>query len=340
MNFSTPEALWLLLLAPLAAALYAYAARQRQAALALFLGPGASPAVAASGGVVRRRVVGAALVTGAVACVVIALSGPRFGRTLRETTQESLDLMVALDVSQSMEAEDVAPSRLQRAKLEIQRIVEERPGARVGLVVFAGEAFLQCPLTTDRSAFRLFLDAAEPSLVPLQGTDLGAALDVTRAAFEEAAEADRPRAVLVVSDGEAHEGSGASGADALRESGAELFAIGVGTDDGGKIPLRRQGAIVGYKTDREGAEVTTRYEDASLRAVAGRGSVFRLGRRGSVAADVDRRLDGLDRAVAGGERYETYAERYQWPLALALLLLLTERALWLRPERQRRAVAA
>ena len=339
MSFSTPEALWLLLLAPLAAALYAYAARQRQAALALFLGPSASGA-AASGETARRRVIGAALVVGAVACLVVALAGPRFGRTLRETTQESLDLMVALDVSQSMEAQDVAPSRLQRAKLEIQRIVQDRPGARVGLVVFAGEAFLQCPLTSDRSAFRLFLDAAEPSLVPLQGTDLGAALDVTRMAFEEAAEAERPRAVLVVSDGEEQEGSAATAAEALRESGATVLALGVGTEEGGPIPLRRRGALVGYKTDREGNEVTTRYDDAPLRAIAGRGGVYRLGRRGSVASEVDRRLDALDRAVAGGERYETYAERYQWPLALALLLLVAERALWLLPERQRRGVAA
>ena len=268
---------------------------------------------------------------GAVACLVIALAGPRFGRTLRETTQESLDLVVALDVSESMLAEDVAPSRLQRARLEIQRIVAERPGARVGLVVFAGEAFLQCPLTTDRSAFRLFLDAAEPSLVPLQGTDLGAALRIAGAALEEAADVDRPRAVLVVSDGEAHEGDPGTEAEALRDGGATVLAIGVGTEDGGPIPLRRSGRLVGYKTARGGDQVTTRYEGSALREVAGRGGVYRLDRRGSVVAEVDRQLDGLDRAVAGGEHYETYAERFQWPLGLALVLLLIERALWLVP---------
>ncbi|MEL6615564.1 MAG: VWA domain-containing protein, partial [Bacteroidota bacterium] len=252
MSFAHPDALWLLLLVPAAAMLYAYAQRKRQQALALFLG---SAAPEASGEAVRRRLMGAALVTGAVACLVVALAGPRFGRTLREATQESLDLMVALDVSESMLAEDVAPSRLERAKLEVDRIVRQRPGARVGLVVFAGEAFLQCPLTSDRSAFRLFLDAAEPSLIPLQGTDVGEALEVTRVAFEEAEGAERPRAVLVVSDGEAHEDDGGSQADALRESGATVLAIGVGTDDGGTIPIRRRGAVVGTKTDREGNEV-------------------------------------------------------------------------------------
>ncbi|HIG76135.1 MAG TPA: VWA domain-containing protein [Bacteroidetes bacterium] len=337
MSFSTPEALWLLLLAPAAAALYAYASRKRAEALAAFLGSAAPAAVSRE--TARRRVMGAALVVGAVACLAVALAGPRFGRTLRETAQESLDLVVALDVSESMWAEDVAPSRLDRAKLEIQRIVEQRPGARVGLVVFAGEAFLQCPLTTDRSAFRLFLDAAEPELVPLQGTDLGAALRVAGVALEEAADVERPRAVLIVSDGEAHEGSAEAEADALRDGGATVLAIGVGTDEGGPIPLKRRGRLVGYKTARGGDQVTTRYEGAALREVAGRGGVYRLDRRGSIADEVARQLDALDQAVVGGERYEAYAERFQWPLGLALLLLLAERALWLVPEARRRALA-
>ncbi|MEM6326425.1 MAG: VWA domain-containing protein [Bacteroidota bacterium] len=337
MSFAFPIALWLLLLAPVAAALYAYASRKRAEALAAFLGaeaPGVSREVA------RRRVIGSMLVVGAVVCLAVALAGPRFGRTLRETAQESLDLVVALDVSESMHAEDVAPSRLERAKLEVQRIVEQRPGARVGLVVFAGEAFLQCPLTTDRSAFRLFLDAAEPSLVPLQGTDLGAALRVAGMALEEAADVERPRAVLVVSDGEAHEGGADTEADALRDAGATVLAVGVGTEEGGPIPLRRGGRLVGVKTTSDGDQVTTRYEGAALREVAGRGAVYRLDRRGSVADEVARRLDALDQAVVGGERYETYAERFQWPLGLALLLLMAERALWLWPVRRREATVA
>ncbi|MEM1054226.1 MAG: VWA domain-containing protein [Bacteroidota bacterium] len=328
MSFAIPAALWLLLLAPAAAALYAYASRKRAEALVAFLGSAAGPAVSRE--VARKRVAGAVLVVGAVACFAVALAGPRFGRTLRETAQESLDLVVALDVSESMLAEDVAPSRLERAKLEVQRIVAERPGARVGLVVFAGEAFLQCPLTTDRSAFRLFLDAADPELVPLQGTDLGAALRVAGAALEEAADVERPRAVLIVSDGEAHEGSAESEADALREGGATVFAVGVGTEQGGPIPLKRRGRLVGFK-QQDGDQVTTRYEGTALREVAGRGGVYRLDRRGSVASDVARQLDAIDRAVVGGERYETYAERFQWPLGLALLLLLAERALWMVP---------
>ena len=336
MSFAAPSALWLLLLVPAAVALYARAQAQRREALRAFLGPGARVATRDQS---RRRVAQAALVTGALACLVVALAGPRFGRTLRETATESLDLLVALDVSESMLAQDVAPSRLQRARLAIERIVEARPGARVGLVVFAGEAYLQCPLTTDRGAFRLFLDAAEPSLVPLQGTDIAEALRVTAAAFEEAAEDDRPRAVLVVSDGEAHDGDAERQAGALRDGGAAVLAIGVGTEEGGPIPVSRRGGTPSTKRDREGNEVVTRYDDAALRAVAGRGEVYRLGRRGGVAQAVTDRLDGLDRAVLGGERYETYAERFQWPLALGLLLLLAERALALRAPRQRPVAA-
>ena len=141
---------------------------------------------------------------------------------------------------------------------------------------------------------------------------------------------ERPRAVLVVSDGEAHEGSAEAEADALREGGATVLAVGVGTEEGGPIPLKRNGRLVGFK-QQDGDQVTTRYEGAALREVAGRGGVYRLGRRGSVASDVDRQLDALDETVVGGDRYETYAERFQWPLGLALLLLMAERALWLVP---------
>ena len=334
MTFAHPLALWLVLLGPAAVvALARYAARRRREGLSAFLGPHAH--AAADPGRRRRT----ALQAAAVACLALALAGPEWGRTTRETRQESLDLVVALDVSESMQAEDVAPSRLERAKLAIRRIVDERPGDRVGLVVFAGEAFLQCPLTTDRNAFRLFLNASEPSLVPLQGTDLAAALGVAQMALEETETAEaRPRAVVVVSDGETHEGGESGAAEALRESGAAVLAIGVGTDEGGPIPDGRRTRFgPEYKTDAAGERIVTRYEPAALRAVAGRGDVFRLDARGGVADDVVRELDRLDRVVMGAGEVEAEAQRYQWPLALGLLLLLAER--WLASRRREAVVA-
>ena len=333
MSFRSP---WLLLLAavlvPVAWAAFAHAARRRTAALALFLGDrGRQPALEP---IRRQRRVRAGLLVGAVALVGVALAGPRAGTALRETRQESLDLLVALDVSASMRANDVAPSRLERAKLEIERVVEGRRGDRVGLVVFAGEAFLQSPLTTDLGAFRLFLDAADPEQVAVQGTDFARALQVASAAFDAASDdaQGRPRALLVVSDGEDHEGGLSDAADALRDSGVEILALGVGTDEGAQVPDVRRGRVRGVKRDRGGAPVVSRYEEGALRDLAGGGDVFRAGRRPAAPA-INDALDRLDRAVVAEDEVAAEAERFQWPLGLALLLLAAERVLALRRPR-------
>ncbi len=316
MTFHAP---WLLLLAPVAAGgawlLAQYAARRRREALALFAGERAAPAAAA---LVRRRAVRAGLVAGALALGLIALAGPTYGTVTRETTRESLDLVVALDVSRSMLTADTPPNRLARARLDVQRLLEDRAADRVALVFFAGEAFIQCPLTSDHAAVRLFLDAASPDAIAVQGTHFAAALDAAETAF--GTDDARPRALVVVSDGEDHEGGLDEAASRLRERGVATFALGVGTDDGGPVP--------GNGRPR-GEPVVSRYTPAALRQIAGANGVVRAGRAG--VAELTRRLDRLDRATVDGGRRATGAERYQWPLALALLLLAFERRLATRP---------
>ncbi len=334
MSFRSPLVLALLaVLVPTALAAFVYAARRRREALALFLGPRADREAAGLLPIVRQRRVRAGLIVGALLCLGVALAGPRLGTALREARQESLDLLIALDVSDSMRVDDVAPSRLQRAKLEIERIIEERRGDRVGLVVFAGEAFLQCPLTTDRSALRLFLGAAEPDQIAIQGTDFARALAVADQAFNasaEGGEAERPRAFLVVSDGEDHEGGLDSAADALRDDGVTILALGVGTDEGGEVPNVRRGTVTGVRRDRSGQPVISQFEPGALRDLAGRSGLYRIARSGAVAPQINDALDGLDRAVLAQSEFAASAERFQWPLALALLLLVAERLVALR----------
>ncbi len=334
MSFRSPLVLALLaVLVPAAVAAFAYAARRRGAALALFLGPRAGAQAEAVAPLVRQRRVRAGLVVGALLCLGVALAGPRIGTALREARQESLDLLIALDVSDSMRVGDVAPSRLQRAKLEVERIVDERRGDRVGLVVFAGEAFLQCPLTTDRSALRLFLDAADPDQIAVQGTDFARALAVADQAFNASAEggsAERPRALLVVSDGENHEGGLSREADALRDDGVTILALGVGTDEGGEVPNVRRGRVTGVRRDRSGQVVVSRFEPGALRDLTGRSGLYRIARAGAVAPQINDALDRLDRAVLAESEFSAEAERFQWPLALALLLLVAERVVALR----------
>ncbi|MDX1419587.1 MAG: VWA domain-containing protein [Rubricoccaceae bacterium] len=329
MSFRTPEALWLLLLVPAVVALFAHAARRRRDALRLFFGAAGAPA--AAGRIARLRRWRAALLVAAFALLVVALAGPRYGTTLREAQQESLDLLFALDVSASMLAEDVAPNRLERARLAIARLAETREGDRLGLVVFAGDAFLQCPLTSDRSAFRLFLDAADPSLVATAGTDFADALATARQAFA-AGETDqgppRPRALVVVSDGEDHEGGLEVAAERLRRDGVALMAVGVGTERGGPIPVLQRGRRAGYKRNAAGERVVTQRALGALRQIAGDEGLVRLPEERPTALAT--RLDALERTVVGEERFEAYAERFQWPLALALVGLLAERLLALR----------
>ncbi len=333
MSFRSPAVLLLaVVLVPAALALLAYAARQRAHALRLFLGARADRPQGL-GPLARRRTVRGALVVGALAAGAVALAGPRVGTALRESQQESLDLIIALDVSDSMRAQDVAPTRLDRAKLEIERVVEARRGDRVGLVVFAGEAFLQCPLTTDRGALRLFLDAASPEQVAVQGTDFARALAVADQAFNAGSEEqERPRALLVVSDGEDHEGGLGAEADALRDQGVTLLALGVGTDEGAPVPQVYNGRLAGDRRDRSGTPIVTRFEPGALRDLAGRGGLYRVGRR-SAAGAINDELDGLDRAVVSQDEFSAEAERFQWPLALALLLLAAERVVALRRPR-------
>lgn len=333
MSFRSPALLVLALaLAPAALALAVWAARRRREALGLFLGPRAAEQLARLRPLARRRTVRAGLTAAALALIGLALAGPRVGQAERDAQTESLDLLVVLDVSESMRTEDVAPSRLERATLEIERVVEARQGDRVGLVVFAGEAFLQCPLTTDRSAVRLFLQSVDPEQIAIQGTDFSRALSTARDAFGSAdgesrdAADDRPRAMLVVSDGEDHEGGLGEVADALRDEGVTLLAMGVGTDAGGPVPDVQRGRAGGFKRDRQGNTVVSTYQGGALGEIAGR-AVVRVGEGGSAAARVNRQLDGLDRAVVAESRFAASAERFQWPLALGVLLLAAERAL-------------
>ena len=337
MSFRTPEALWLLLLVPAAVALYVYAARRRQEALRLFFGGRDAPELDGAAQIARVRRWQAALLTVGLTLLIGAAAGPRYGTALREAQQESLDLVVALDVSASMRAEDIAPDRLQRAKLAITRLAEQRRSDRMGLVVFAGDAFVQCPLTSDRAAFRLFLDAAGPDLIPTPGTDFGRALTVAGQAFaEDDGEPGPPRsrAVLVVSDGEDHEGGLSSAIDALEDEGVALLAAGVGTDAGGPIPVYRGGQIVEYKMSA-GERVITTLEEGVLREIAGRGGFVRIGTQDDGVAALSDRLDRLERTVGATEQFEAYAERFQWPLTLGLLFLFAERLLALRSTKTR-----
>ena len=327
MDWLHPTYLWTLIAGPIALALFLWAAFRRREALRRF-GNEFIVSKLASAVSSRRRRWKAAFVIAGVCLLAIALAGPRYGTQLREVKREGIDLVIALDVSASMLAEDVAPNRLSRAKNEIKKILGELKGDRVGLVIFAGDAFIQCPLTSDYSALRLFLDVADPGMIPTPGTDFDAALRMAMDAFETSSEqpAETPtRALLFVSDGENHVADIETLAQTARREGIMIYAAGVGETEGSPIPTYHNGRRIGYKQNSDGRIVQTRLEEAALQDLASGGAYFRIARTSSSLPRMVDALDRLERQELEREEFEEYEERFQWPLALALLLLGAER---------------
>jgi len=286
----------------------------------------------------RRRRYKAAITTAGVALLILALAGPQVGTRLREVNREGIDLVIALDVSLSMMAEDVAPNRLGRARNEIKKLLSELRGDRIGLVIFAGDAFVQCPLTTDYSAVRLFLDVANPNLLPTPGTNFEAALEMALQTFEAPggnpdADAVRSKVLLIVSDGENHEAQVDEVLARARSEDVAVYTAGVGEVTGGPIPLYESGHPAGYKRDLTGAIVQTRLEEEALRQLASDGAYFQIARTSSSLLQLIPALDRLDKTTFASEEFEDYDLKYQWPLALAILLLWGEQLLPIRKKR-------
>lgn len=335
MEWLNPTFLWTLIAVPAAVALFLWAAWRRRESLRLF-GDGAAVSRLVASVSARRRRWKAAAVVGGITMLALALAGPRYGTQLREVNREGIDLVIALDVSASMLAEDVAPNRLSRAKNELKKLLGELKGDRVGLVIFAGDAFIQCPLTSDYSALRLFLDVAGPGMIPTPGTDFSAALETAMAAFEKSSERSNERttrALLFVSDGENHVADVEEMAATARREGIVLFAAGVGEITGSPIPLYHNGRQVGYKQDGQGKIVQTRLEESPLRELASEGGYFRIARTSSSLSGMSTALGRLEKRELAREEFEEYEERFQWPLALALLLLGVERVVSDRREK-------
>jgi Ca-activated chloride channel homolog len=325
-----PIALWTLIAVPLVISLALFAAWKRRKAHRAF---GAASLVnrLAKDVSPRRRRYKTSVVALAVLFLALALAGPRLGTRLREARREGVDLVIALDVSHSMQAEDILPNRLAKAKFEVNNLIRELTGDRVGLVLFAGDAFVQCPMTLDYSAIRLFLDVADPSMIPIQGTDFGRAIDKAVEMLESStnddddpAASDRTRALLIVSDGENHAPEMDEALRTARDAGVVLFAAGVGETRGVPIPVIQNGRRAGYKEDAEGTVVSTKLEEEVLQDLASGGGYYRISRTSSSLPDFRDALLGLQRSEFDAQIFEEYDDKFQWPLALGLVFLLVE----------------
>jgi Ca-activated chloride channel family protein len=331
MRFARPELLWLLLVLPvLGAGMWAVAARRRRA-LERFAGGAAHRARFLVEVSPHRRAAKTLLWLLAAGSVLVAAARPQWGTRLEPITRTGIDVVVAIDTSRSMAAEDVPPSRLGQATHAAASLLTRLRGNRVALVTFAGRATLICPLTVDHAAAKLFLDTIEIDSAPVPGTALAEALRVALRAFGEPDEAaSRTRAVVLFTDGEDHEGEIDEALSELERAGVAVYAVGTGTGGGAPIPVKDEhGGIEGYKKDREGRVVTTRLDEEALGqvALATDGRYYRATPTEIEIEEIARSLAGLDAHEFGTVLRVRYEERYQLPLGLALAALLAEACL-------------
>lgn len=305
---------------PALIAFFVWARRRRQRALEAFVAAALLPAVVPDIDP-RRRTIRAALLTAATALLVLALAGPKWGFRWEEVRREGIDLIVALDTSRSMLATDVKPNRLARAKLAVRDLLGQLHGDRIGLVAFAGGAFVQCPLTLDYGVFAESLEAIEVGIIPRGGTNLTAAIDAGLAAFD--GRQGKHQALVLITDGESHEGDVKEAIKRASERGVKIYTVGIGTPDGELIP----GESGGFFKDRAGQAVKSRLDEETLQQVAtDTGGVYLRTAGASLGLSELYRdyIASMEKRELASTLERRFEQRYQAPLALALLLLLVE----------------
>lgn len=260
----------------------------------------------------------------ALASLIVALANPQIGSKIEEAKRKGVDLMIVLDVSNSMMAEDIKPNRLERAKQAISKLLSKLKGDRIGIVVFAGESFLQLPITNDYAAAKLYLESISTKSVNTQGTAIGDAL--RRATKHFPLKAKKNRAIILITDGENHEDDAVSAVKAAADEGIVVFTLGMGTPQGAPIPVFNNNQRAGYKKDRNDNTIITKLNPDMLAELARLG-----GGKFIQASNADVGLDYLFTEINNLEQVEftsrmitDYEDRYYIFVALALLLLIAE----------------
>jgi Ca-activated chloride channel family protein len=317
MRWQHPEYFWLILGLGLFAFLFLLYARRRRRRMQMLIARKLWPTML-QGFYPNRRISAAVLQLLALLTIVFALANPQIGTRIEAVKRQGVDIVVALDVSLSMQTEDIAPSRLEKAKFAVSRLIDMLRGDRIGLVGFAGIAFAQCPLTVDYAAASLFLKQMNTDLIPVQGTALGEALKTASGMFE--ADEKKYKVLIVISDGEDQEGDLLARARAMRENGVLIHTIGVGSRQGGPIPIGRQK----FKRGADGRVVISRLEDDMLRqlAVTGGGIYKHVDSGNSGLDDIYGAIAQMQRKDLGQHEFSTYDDRYHGFAILAVLFLI------------------
>ncbi len=254
--------------------------------------------------------------------LLIGIANPQIGSKLEEIKREGIDLIVAIDVSNSMKAEDLSPNRLERAKRAMLQLLDELKSDRLGIIVFAGQAYTQLPVTTDYSAAKLFLNTIDTDIVPTQGTAIGAAIDLASESFDF--ESGGNKALIVVTDGENHEDNAVEAARLANEKGIRVYTIGMGTPTGAPIPTTAGGGRRSFRQDQNGNTVISSLNEEMLReiAFAGDGAYIRATNASAGFEQILDELSGLEKSEFESQVYTDYEDRFQFFIAASVCFLL------------------
>lgn len=319
MKFATPEYLYLLLLLPLAIVLYRYACYRRKKNIEKYGDPELVKRLIPSHSSMRTSIV-FWLSLLAMAFLVIALARPRYGKGKTTIITKGVEMVVALDISNSMLADDIQPNRLVKAKRLVKRIAEQLKGNKIALVVFAGDAYVQLPITDDFISTEMFIDNISPTLIDRQGTDIAAAINLASRSFTPNEMIGK--AIVLITDGENHEGGAEEAARKAAESGKEVFILGIGTTKGGRIPL----SDGNFLRDRDEQVVVTKLNEEMAMSIAdaGNGMYIQVDNTNEAQRILSDRLDKMQKDEMKTDVYTGYEELFIYPVTLAFILLLLD----------------
>lgn len=319
-RFADPNFLYLLILLPFLVALYLYSNYHRRQNIRKYGDPallkGLMPTISK-----YRPDIKFWLTFAALTLVILMLARPQFGSKMETVKRSGVEAVIALDISNSMLAEDVTPSRLDKSKKLISRLVDTFNNDKVGLIVFAGDAFTQLPITSDYVSAKMFLETINPSLITTQGTDIGAAIRLAMKSFTP--QEGVGRAIIVITDGENHEGGAVEAAKAAAEKGIQVSVLGVGMPEGAPIPVE---GINDYRRDREGNVIVTRLNEGMCQEIAkdGKGIYVRVDNSNSAQKAISQEISKMAKSDVESKIYTDFNEQFQAIAWIILLLLLAE----------------
>ena len=324
-KFANPNALFLYLLLLFAVGVYFYASYRRKSALRKYGDPellsALMPEVSS-----HRPQIKFWLTFVAMCFMVLLIARPQFGSKVETVKRHGIETVIALDISNSMLAEDVAPNRLEKSKNIISRLVDSFEDDKVGLIVFAGDAFIQLPITSDFISAKMFLESINPGLITRQGTNIKAAIDMATRSFTP--NEGVGKAIIIITDGENHEGGATEAAKAAAEKGMSVYVMGVGSLEGSPIPTGRND----FRRDKQGNVIVTKLNEKMCQeiAAAGNGVYIRIDNTNNAQKILQKEIDKLAKADIETAVYSEYDEQFQAVAWIALVLLLLEMLLMVK----------